>query len=216
MGLNLDPIHYLSRSLELDPSHIEAASLRSKILINSGEAELAIQFLKSFLSKSSEHSKLHNLLALAYLKCGQVDKADSAVCEALAINPRSKDALYTASQIRKAKGDKFSAYHFLERIMRYGECSSETLWEMSMLIDDKTELKKKVNLLEIALSLNCNDNKIFEELMITYCKLHDQTNSSNEVTNLHKTLIEHTNNLCFSNLSDDLKLKIHNLIKDTH
>ena len=216
MGHNLDPIHYLSRSLELDPFHIEAASLRSKIFIDSGEAELAIQFLKSFLSKSTEHSKLYNLLALAYLNCGQVDKADTAVCEALAINPRSKDALYTAFQIRKAKGDKFSAYHFLERIMRYGECSSEILWEMSKLIDDKTELKKKVNLLEIALSLNCNDEKIFGELMITYCILLDQTQSSNEETNLHKNLIEHTNNLCFLNLSDDLKLKIHNLLKDTH
>ena len=52
--------------------------------------------------------------------------------------------------------------------------------------------------------------------MITYCILLDQTQSSNEVTNLHKNLIEHTNNLCFLNLSDDLKLKIHNLLKDTH
>jgi len=216
MGHNLDPIHYLSRSLELDPLHIDAATLRSKILIDTGEAELAIQFLKSFLNKSSEHSKLHSLLAQAYLNCGQLDKANTAICEALAINPRSKDALYTASLIRKAKGDKFSAYHFLERIIRNGESSSEILWEMSMLIDDRTELEKKVNLLEIALSLDCNDTKIFGELMITYCKLLDQNQSSNEVTNFHKTLIEHTNNLCFSNLSDDLKLKIHNLLKVTH
>jgi tetratricopeptide (TPR) repeat protein len=216
MGRNLDPLHYLSRSLELDPCHIEAACLRSKLLIDSGKAELAIEFLKSFLTKSNQHSQPHNFLALAYLNSGQVDAADIAISEALAINPRSMDALYTASQIRKAKGDKFSAYYYLERIMRNGEHSSEILWEMSSLIDDKTERKKKINLLEIALSLNSNDAKIFGELMITYSKLFDESLPPNELSNIQKTLIEHTNNLCFQNLPDNLKLKIYNFSKLKH
>lgn len=208
MGKCFDPIHHLVKALELEPHHHKAALMHAKLLLHRGEAHTAITFIKNFLDQSTSQPDLQNLLARAYLKTGNMQKAEEAVNQALSELPRSKEVLLTAFKIKKAKGDKFSALHFLERIIRYDDKSFEIFWEMALLLDRNTETKKRINILEISHSLNPQSLEIFEELLVTY-KDHLAKASSYEKDPLSiKAVTEHSRNPLFFNLSPKLQKSI--------
>ena len=122
--------------------------------------------------------------------------AEDANGNALSKSPRNKGFLETAFRIKEAKGDKFSALHFLERIIRYGTESFEIYWEMSNLLTDPAERIKRINVLEIAHSLNQSNHKIYKTLIGSYCDYFESIKYNKSHIGLFKTFkdrIETTN-----------------------
>ena len=213
MDVSFDPMHHLGKALELDPLNTNAAILHAKLLILRGEECAAISFTEKFLARFGPHPNLYNLHALACLKNSRIAEAEESISNALAELPRSKEILHTAFLIKKAKGEKFSAYHFLERIIRIDDQCFETFWEMAKLLDKNSEISKIINLLEIAYSLNCKNFKIFKELVHCY----DQQTEHLSIDHLDKQIINdlrrHTQNPFFIKLNPELKKNIVNKLK---
>ncbi len=213
MGFSMDPVYYLIKSLELDPHNLEAAHLYAKILIDNGKALKAIEFLKSLLVRVGDQPNLQNILALANLKINKYEEAEVCINLALSACPRSEKFLHTAFLVKKAKGDKISAQHYLERIIRNGNESYEMFWEMAKLMDDKSELKKRINILEITFSLNSKDPKIYEELILSYNKWFTSEPVQTKDEYLKKAFSQHIQNKRFSSLPAELKKKINSVRK---
>ena len=174
-----DPIDYLKRSLELNPKNYKAAQLHATYLISKGSFGEAVNYLHQFLSNFEEQAHLRNLLASAYLHLNKIEEAEESIHKALSYEPRSKDILYTAFLIKKKKGDKFSALHFLERILSLNGQSIEILYEMAELLDYNTELIRKINVLEVAYASDPRNRKVFQELIECLLKYFDDTPKEN-------------------------------------
>ena len=192
----LDPMKHLEMALQLDPASTQSAYLFAKTLIKKNDSLKAIHFLQNFHKNHGLSETLYNLLAKAYLVEKDFSNAEDANGNALSKSPKNKEFLETAFRIKKAKGDKFSALHFLERIIRYGTESFEIYWEMSNLLTDPAERIKKINVLEIAHSLNQSNHKIYKTLIGSYCDYFESIKYSKANTGLFKTFknrIETTN-----------------------
>jgi len=186
MALSYDPLNYLRRSLELNPSHQDAAYMYAKYLIQNREFLEAVTYLNHFINNFEENSRLRNLLAQAFLQLEKFDEAQNSVNIALSHTPRSINVLHTAFVIKKAIGDKFSALHFLERIVSLGDPSVEILCEMADLLDCTTELERKINILDIAYSINPKNREIFDQLAVSFLKYF----KNNAFEELNKHMIE--------------------------
>ena len=185
MDPSYDPIYYLKRSLELNPGNCHAAHLHANYLIGEGSFRKAVHYLNQFLHNFDEQSLLRNLLAKSYLHLNKIEEAEESIHIALTHEPRSKEILYTAFLIKRKKGDKFSALHFLERILSLHEQSSEVLYDMAELLDSNTELVRKINVLDIGYASNPGNRKFFQKLIECYLKYFDVT--ANE--DLHPQMI---------------------------
>lgn len=204
MGISLNPGHYLLQARSLEPDNPKFAYLHGEYLIKEKKPTKAIDYIESFLSEFGPDANLQNLLALAYLNLENIEKAEESIGNALSKLPRSKDFLRTAFLIKKAKGDKISAFHFLERIVRMDEQPFQTFdifWEMAQLLDSKTEIKKKINLLEISLSLNHKNTHVLEELILTYCEIIETGIPKSEKAQFVKDLYRLKNNPMLPNLT---------------
>ena len=179
MDPSYDPIYYLKRSLELNPGNFNAAHLLANYLIGEGRFRKAINYLNQFLHNFEEQALLRSLLAKAYLHLNKIEEAEESIHIALLQEPRSKDILFTAFLIKKKKGDKFSALHFLERILSLNDQSNEILYEMAELLDSNTELRRKINVLDIAYASNPGNRKFFQKLIECYLKYFDLTAKEN-------------------------------------
>lgn len=194
--VDLDPMKHLAKALQLDPANPQAAYLFAETLIQKKDTLKAIHFLKDFHYSHGLSDTLHNLLAKAYLVEKDFSNAEDANGNALSKSPRNKGFLETAFRIKEAKGDKFSALHFLERIIRYGTESFEIYWEMSNLLTDPAERIKRINVLEIAYSLNQSNHKIYKTLIGSYCDYFESIKYNKSHIGLFKTFkdrIETTN-----------------------
>jgi len=170
-----DPIDYLKRSLELNPKNYKAAQLHATYLIRKGSFGEAVNYLHQFLGNFEEQAHLRNLLASAYMHLNKIEEAEESIHRALSYEPRSKEVLYTAFLIKKKKGDKFSALHFLERILSLNDQSIEILYEMAEMLDSNTELKRKINVLDVAYASDTRNRKVFQELIECFLKYFDDT-----------------------------------------
>ena len=139
--------------------------------------------------------------------------AEDANGNALSKSPRDKDFLETAFRIKEAKGDKFSALHFLERIIRYGTDSFEIYWEMSKLLTDPAERIKRINVLEIAHSLSPSNHKIYKTLISSYCDYFESIKSNKAHTGLIKTFIDRIETTNDIDLNPSLKERSTRIIK---
>jgi tetratricopeptide (TPR) repeat protein len=209
-----DPTYHLVRALELEPAHDKAALLRAKLLIQKNEISATIDFIESYLIQYGTHSELNNQLAIAYLERDDIEKADEVISQALCESPRSVDILKTSFLIKKRKGDKFSALHFLERIIRYDENLSETYWEMAKLLDSKTDLAKKINILEITHSLDSENVIFFEELLISYLQRFKEVPSEDIKKEIKKHLYEHSRKPLFTLVELPLKKEVIRIIEN--
>jgi tetratricopeptide (TPR) repeat protein len=210
--MSLDPMYHLVKALELEPQNPEITHLQAKLLLDQGKEHSAVALIQSFLTKFGNNPDLHNLLALAYLRTGSIEQAEESINLALSHSPRSKAVLYTAFLIKKAKGDRFSAYHFLERIIRYDDQSFEIYWEMSQLIDHKAEAQKKINLLEICYTLNPKNLNIFKELMTCYCDWFEVNPQKSDLPPSTKTFLDHSNSPLFAKLSSGSQKRIMSIL----
>ena len=186
-----DPIDYLKRSLELNPKNYKAAQLHATYLISKGSFAEAVNYLHQFLSNFEEQAHLRNLLASAYLHLNKIEEAEESIHRALSYEPRSKDILYTAFLIKKKKGDKFSALHFLERILSLNDQSIEILYEMAELLDSNTELIRKINVLEVAYASDPRNRKVFQELIECLLKYFDDTPKENFDPQIIREFLKH-------------------------
>ena len=209
-----DPTYHLVRALELEPTHQKAALLRAKLLIQKNEISAAIDFIESYQIQYGTYPELNNQLAIAYLERDDIEKADEVISQALCESPRSVDILKTSFLIKKRKGDKFSALHFLERIIRYDENLSETYWEMAKLLDSKTDLAKKINILEITHSLDSENVIFFEELLITYLQKFREVPSGDIKKEIKKHLDEHSRKPLFTLVELTLKKEVIRIIEN--
>ena len=209
-----DPNYHLVRALELEPAHKKAALLRAKLLIQKNEISAAIDFIESYQVKYGTFPELNNELAIAYLEGDDIEKADEVISQALCKSPRSVDILNTSFLIKKRKGDKFSALHFLERIIRYDENNSQFYWEMAKLLDGKTDLPKKINILEIAYSLDLKNVILFEELLISYLERFKEVPSEDIKKEINKLLDEHSKNPLFTLVKLTLKKEVTRIIEN--
>ena len=194
--VDLDPMKHLEKALQLDPASPQSAYLFAKTLIQKKDSLKAINFLQDFHKNHGLSDNLYNLLAKAYLVEKDFSNAEDANGNALSKSPRDREFLETAFRIKEAKGDKFSALHFLERIIRYGTESFEIYWEMSNLLTDPAERIKRINVLEIAHSLNQSNVKIYKTLIGSYCDYFESIKSSKANIGLFKAFkdrIETTN-----------------------
>jgi tetratricopeptide (TPR) repeat protein len=179
MDPSYDPIDYLKRSLELNPKNYKAAQLHATYLISKRNFGEAVNYLNQFLSNFEEQAHLRNLLASAYLHLNKIEEAEESIHRALSYEPRSKEILYTAFLIKKKKGDKFSALHFLERILSLNDQSIEILYEMAELLDSNAELLRKINVLEVAYASDPRNRKVFQELIECLLKYFEDTPKEN-------------------------------------
>ena len=186
-----DPIDYLKRSLELNPKNYKAAQLHATYLISKGSFGEAVNYLHQFLSNFEEQAHLRNLLASAYLHLNKIEEAEESIHRALSYEPRSKDILYTAFLIKKKKADKFSALHFLERILSLNDQSIEILYEMAELLDSNTELIRKINVLEVAYASDPRNRKVFQELIECLLKYFDDTPKENFDPQIIREFLKH-------------------------
>jgi tetratricopeptide (TPR) repeat protein len=186
-----DPIDYLKRSLELNPNNYKAAQLHAAYLISKGSFGEAVNYIHQLLSKFEEQAHLRNLLASAYLHLNKIEEAEDSIHRALSYEPRSKDILYTAFLIKKKKGDKFSALHFLERILSLNDQSIEILYEMADLLDSNTELIRKINVLEVAYASDPRNRKVFQELIECLLKYFDDTPKENFDPQIIREFLKH-------------------------
>ena len=209
-----DPTYHLVRALELEPAHDKAALLRAKLLIQKNEISATIDFIESYQVQYGTHPELNNQLAIAYLERDDIEKADEVISQALFESPRSVDILKTSFLIKKRKGDKFSALHFLERIIRYDENLSEIYWEMAKLLDSKTDLAKKINILEIAHSLDSENVIFFEELLITYLQRFREVPSEDIKNEIKRHLDEHNRKTLFTMVKLPLKKEVIRIIEN--
>jgi tetratricopeptide (TPR) repeat protein len=113
------------------------------------------------------------------LHLNKIEEAEQSIHRALSHEPRSKDILYTAFLIKKKKGDKFSALHFLDRILSLNDQSIEILYEMAELLDSDTELVRKINVLDVANATDPKNRKIFQELIACFLKYFENTPKEN-------------------------------------
>ena len=186
-----DPIDYLKRSLELNPKNYKAAQLHATYLISKGSFGEAVNYLHQFLSNFEEQAHLRNLLASAYLHLNKIEEAEESIHRALSYEPRSKEILYTAFLIKKKKGDKFSALHFLERILSLNDQSIEILYEMAELLDSNTELVRKINVLEVAYASDPRNRKVFQELIECLLKYFEDTPKENFDPQIIREFLKH-------------------------
>ena len=211
--VDLDPMKHLAKALQLDPANQQAAYLFAETLIRKKDTLKAILFLKDFHYNHGLSETLHNLLAKAYLVEKDFSNAEDANGNALSKSPRDKDFLETAFRIKEAKGDKFSALHFLERIIRYGTDSFEIYWEMSKLLTDPAERIKRINVLEIAHSLSPSNHKIYKTLISSYCDYFESIKSNKAHTGLIKTFIDRIETTNDIDLNPSLKERSTRIIK---
>ncbi len=209
-----DPTYHLVRALELEPTHQKAALLRAKLLIQKNEISAAIDFIESYQIQYGTYPELNNQLAIAYLEGDDIEKADEVINQALCESPRSVDILKTSFLIKKRKGDKFSALHFLERIIRYDENLSEIYWEMAKLLDSKTDLAKKINILEITHSLDSENVIFFEELLISYLQRLKEVPSEDIKKEIKRLLDEHSRIPLFTLVKLPLKKEVIRMIEN--
>lgn len=207
-------MYHLLKALELDPKNPKAAYLHSKLLLDQGSPNAAVDFINSYLAEFGSHPDLHKLLALAYLQIGMIEKAEESISQALIQLPRSTDILHAAFRIKKAKGDKFSAFHFLERIIRHDDQSVETYWEMAQLLDPQTEAEKRINVLEISYSIDSKNFKIFKELLISYCDWFEGTLPLKEQQSYKKTFFDHTQSTFFLKLPQEVRKRSMLILKN--
>lgn len=209
-----DPAYYLEKALQLDPRNKKVAQLHADLLIKNGDYVAAIKFLKAFQSEQvSKQPEIINLLAIAYLKTKDIENAEILINEALSESPRSKSLLHTAFLIKKTRGDKFSAIHFLERIIRFNANDTFAYWELSQLLDGEDELVKKINLLEIVHSLNLQNLKFLKELILGYCKIFKVNRTLFTINRYNDVLLDHTRNPKFKKLPPSLKNSAMKILK---
>jgi len=210
MCFSIDPAYYLDRAIDINPDHFSATLLRAEILIDQGCATAAISLVNTYLSKNGDQPELLNFLANHYLTEGQIDAAESYNNKALIKKPRSYESLYTGFLIKKTQGDKFSAIHFLERIMRDDDHSFDVYWQMSQLLDEPEELTKKVTLLEIAFSMNAR-GEIFLQLINGYLDLIASDHSKQNSTTYCVQLSEYISNPQFKDLPKSTQQRAYSL-----
>ncbi len=186
MTASLDPLIYLKKALQLDSGHKASACAFAKFLIEQGEWKQAVEFINDFMMETDGFTELYNHLAMAYLGQKMISEAEDSIMKALAKEPRSKDTLFTAFRIKKSKGDKYAALYYIERIIRYDQACSDTFIEMASLLNEPSELHRRINVLEIALALSPTDESLFSRLVLDYCHYFDSTS----VANLDRDLVE--------------------------
>ena len=195
MGEIFDPTYYLDKALQLDPKNKKVAQLHVMLLIEKKDYAAAIEFLKCFQSDhGNQEPEINNLLAIAYLKANDIENAEISINQALSESPRSKTLLHTAFLIKKSRGDKFSAIHFLERIIRSDDNNITAYWELSQLLDREDELVKRINLLEIVYSLDSQNLKFLKELILGYCNIFKLDRNLFKINNYIHSLNGHIQN----------------------
>ena len=211
--VDLDPMKHLEKALQLDPASPQSAYLFADTLIQNKDSLKAIHFLNDFHKNYGLSENLFNLLAKAYLIEKDFSNAEDANGNALSKSPRNKGFLETAFRIKEAKGDKFSALHFLERIIRYGTESFEIYWEMSNLLTDPAERVKRINVLEIAHSLNQSNHNIYKTLIGSYCDYFESIKYNKAHIGLFKTFKERIETTNGFNLPPPLKDRSNHIFK---
>lgn len=215
MGEYFDPTYYLDKALQLDPKNKKVAQLHANLLIDKEEYVAAIEFLKSFQSDhGTQEPDINNLLANAYLKANDIENAEASISQALSESPRSISLLKTAFLIKKSIGDKFSAIHFLERIIRLDDNNTSAYWELSQLLDNEDELVKRINLLEIVYSLDFQNLRFLKELILNYCNIFKTDRSLFKINKYNDALLEHAKNPKFEKLSPSLKRRAIKILKE--
>lgn len=109
----------IRKALELDSSHLGAATTLANLMLNRGELAQARAVLESIAAQEAPHT----LVALAAIACkqGRVDDADTLINRAISIAPRHVLARLTAARIADVRGYRKSAHMQLEAAFNFAQ-----------------------------------------------------------------------------------------------
>ena len=206
-----NPIWHLKNALKADPQHSNSIVLYANNLLDKGKIDEAYSLIKESSTELQNLPIIKNLLAKIYVEIEKLDLAELTINEALSNLPKSIDLLYTAYSIKRKKGDKYSALHYLERILRIDDNLSNIYVEMAELSSEPHEIIRKLSLLEIAHSLDAESKNVFYCLIETFVTYFCSTDDSNIESDLWNRFKEHVNSEIYKKLGNPFSEQVKQL-----
>lgn len=153
----------LTRALAESPNDARALSLLAACSFNLGEVNRAIEQSKTSISSDPAWTHAHYVLALCYTSVKKFKEAESAIQEALAIEPENPDFLMVLANLQFAKMNWEKGLALLEEALAtdpsHASCLRLTAYGLRQLgrLEDADEIVKK------ALALHPEDARLYAE-----------------------------------------------------
>ncbi len=93
--------HACRRALELDPSRIQARVDLAAVQLTQGDVIAGLETLQEVIERQPAHDGAHTILARARLNQGEIEMSRAAFERALAINPKSPEALAGLARVNR-------------------------------------------------------------------------------------------------------------------
>ena len=166
-------ISELKGVLSLDPSHPEALERVARSLLARGQLDEALLALEHTSQPEALSGPLLVLLGDAYLKKGNVDKAEQSYQLAVSKQSGDTDAVLGLAQVSQFRGDAKNALVYLSRARKLVASSPETLYRFA-LVSAAAGLYEEANVsLQAAIRLKPDEPTYFLALGNTWLKKPD-------------------------------------------
>src|SRR6266545_4512348 len=166
-------ISELKGVLSLDPSHPEALERVARSLLARGQLDEALLALEHTSQPEALSGPLLVLLGDAYLKKGNVDKAEQTYQLAVRNQSGETDAVLGLAQVSQFRGDAKNALVYLSRARKLVASSPETLYRFA-LVSAAAGLYEEANVsLQAAIRLKPDEPTYFLALGNTWLKKPD-------------------------------------------
>ena len=126
-------ISELREVLQLEPKNTEALDKLARLLMTRGQFEVGIAVLEVGKRSQVLPAPLLVLLADAYLKKGNLDKATESYKNALELQPDETDAVLGLAQVSQLKGDSAAAMEYLGRARKMVATTPDTLYRFAVV-----------------------------------------------------------------------------------
>lgn len=173
MGQPKNAISKLQEVLLLDPKNAEALDRLARLLLAQGEVDEGIKAIEQAKQSQPLSTALLILLGDAYLKKGNVAKAEERYQLALDQQSDGTDAVLGLAQASQLKGDANTASLYLARARKMVATSPDTLYRFSLVALGAGLYEEANGTLLAAIRLNPNDPAYFIALGNTWIKKPD-------------------------------------------
>jgi tetratricopeptide (TPR) repeat protein len=166
-------ISELREVLQLEPKNAEALDKLARLLMTRGQFEEGIAVLEVAKSSQALPEPLLVLLADAYVKKGNLDKATASYKSALEQQADETDAVLGLAQVSQLKGDAGGAMEYLGRARKMVATTPDTLYRFAIVALRAGLYEEANGTLLAAIKLKPDDASYYLALGNTWIKKPD-------------------------------------------
>lgn len=182
-------IYHLKVAIKNDPQHLPSIAKLCEVLVEKKSFSEAQEILNDALSNSNKDSSFYFLQAKLYFETQNYEEAIVFIDKAIQCDSNEVRFYQLAHKTLVQSRKENQAIPYLEKLVDLCPLDGESHYSLSQLLNDETEIRRKILLLEISIELLPCDIKPIIDLARIYMEQttrNDHEGDSITATNLQK------------------------------